>query len=45
MFMLNSKQIIIVDNIQKTSKATLTFYNNSKKILQTQAGERSYYKT
>lgn len=33
----NSNQIIIVNNIQRTSKAILTFYDKTKKIFETEA--------
>lgn len=36
-FNVNNKQIITVNNIQATNKATLTFYDNSKKIFETDA--------
>ena len=36
-FNVNNKQIIIVNNIRETNKATLTFYDNSKKIFETEA--------
>lgn len=36
-FNLNNKQIIIVNNIRVANKATLTFYDDSKKIFETDA--------
>lgn len=36
-FNINSKQIIIVNKIYSTNKATLTFYENSQKIFETDA--------
>lgn len=36
-FNVNNKQIIIVNDIRETNKATLTFYDNSKKIFETDA--------
>lgn len=32
---INNHQIIIVNNIKETSKATLTFYDNNKKVFET----------